>query len=272
MKSFFHVFTFCLLINCIWIPSVMAQVANKNNAVTGSEITYSSGNVILKGYVAYNSSVKVKRPAVLIVPEWWGCNEYVRKRARMLAGLGYIAFAVDMYGDGKIAPDPKTAGEYAMPFYKDPSLANARIDAALDKLKEYPQTDQNKIAAIGYCFGGSMVLNAAKMGMDFKGVVSFHGGLSGVLATAGTVKAQILVCHGGADKFINDNDISNFKRNLDSLKVPYQFIVYPGATHAFTNPDATVNGKKFNMPIEYNAAGDKKSWNDMKIFFRKIFK
>ena len=127
------------------------------------------------------------------------------------------------------------------------------------------------MAAIGYCFGGSMVLNAAKMGMDFKGVVSFHGGLVTVPAKAGSTKAKILVCHGGADKFISEEDIKNFKGNLDSLKVTYTFIVYSNATHAFTNPDATANGKKFNMPIEYNEAADKKSWNDMKEFFATIF-
>src|SRR4029079_17160087 len=144
-----------------------------------------------------------KRPAIIVVPEWWGCTEYTRMRARMLAELGYIAIATDMYGDGKIADNPTDAQTYATPFYKDPVLGKSRIAAAVNKISTYPQADVNKMAAIGYCFGGSMVLNAAKLGMNFKGVVSFHGGLAGVPATPGTTKAKILVCHGAADKFIS---------------------------------------------------------------------
>ena len=272
MRKYLKIVAILMITNLIMAISVHAQSEGKKNDIIGKEVTYKSGDVALKGYVAYDGSKKAERPAIIIVHEWWGSNEYVRTRARMLAELGYIAMAVDMYGDGKIADDPKTAGEYATPFYKNPAMAKERIEAAVEVLKKYPETNVSKMAAIGYCFGGSMVLNAAKMGMDFKGVVSFHGGLAGVPATTGTTKGKILVCHGGADKFISDDEISTFKSNLDSVKVPYQFIVYPGATHAFTNPEATAKGKKFKMPIEYNEAGDKKSWNDMKTFFKKIFK
>lgn len=239
--------------------------------IKGEEVMYKAGGVTMKGYVAYDASLKGKLPGILVVHEWWGCNEYVKKRARMLAELGYIAFAVDMYGDGKVAQDPKTAGEYASPFYKNPAMARERIEAALNQLKEYVQTDTTKIAATGYCFGGSMVLNMAKKGMDFRGVVSFHGNLSGEPAARGTCKAKILLCHGGADQFVKEEDIRHFRQNLDSAKVTYKFINYPGATHAFTNPDATATGKKFNMPIEYNAAADKKSWEDMKMFLKMVF-
>jgi dienelactone hydrolase len=177
-----------------------------------------------------------------------------------------------MYGEGKQAASPKEAGELAGPFYSNPDLVKARIQAAVNKLKEYPEADAGNMACMGYCFGGSMSLYAAKSGMDFKGVVSFHGGLAGVPAEAGVTKAKILVCHGAADKFISDDELKNFRHNLDSVKVDYKFISYPGAVHAFTNPEATAYGKKFSIPIEYNEAADKKSWEDMKVFFKPLFK
>jgi dienelactone hydrolase len=247
--------------------------AQTKNSIKREEITYTSADgVSLKGYVAYNASQKGKRPAIIVIHEWWGCNAYVRKRADMLAALGYIAIAADMYGEGKQGPTPKEAGELAGPFYGNPQLAKSRIEAAVNKIKEYDQTDASKMACIGYCFGGSMSLIAAKLGMDFKGVVSFHGGLAGMPAEAGVTKAKILVCHGAADKFVGDEEVRNFRHNLDSVKAPYTFLSYPGATHAFSNPEATANGKKFNIPIAYNAVADKKSWVDMKVFFNKIFK
>lgn len=240
-------------------------------SIKGEEVTYKEGSITLKGYVAYNEKQQGKRPAIIVVPEWWGNNEYARMRARMLAELGYIAIAADLYGDGKVADNPTDAQTYATPFYKDPQLGKSRIEAALKKITAYPQADASKTAAIGYCFGGSMVLNAAKLGMDFKGVVSFHGGLAGVPATRATTKANILVCHGAADKFISAEEIKNFRANLDAIKVPYTFKSYDGAMHAFSNPEATETGKKFSMAVEYNEAADKQSWNDMKVFFKKIF-
>jgi dienelactone hydrolase len=247
--------------------SVIAQKAS----IKGEEVTYTVDGTTMKSFVAYDEKQSGKRPAILVIPEWWGNNEYSKMRARMLAELGYIAIAVDMYGNGKLGTNPKEAGELATPFYQDPPLAQKRIEGAMNKIKEYAQADTTRLAAIGYCFGGSMVLNAAKIGMDFKGVVSFHGGLATVPATAGTTKANILVCHGGADKFISEDELKNFRQNLDDMKVPYTFKVYEGATHAFTNPAATETGKKFNMPIEYNEAADKQSWEDMKAFFKTIF-
>jgi dienelactone hydrolase len=244
----------------------------RKTSVAGEEITYKSADgTTLKGYVAYDEGKKGKRPAIVVIPEWWGNNEYSRYRADMLAKLGYIAIAADMYGEGKEGPTPKEAGELATPFYKNPQLAKERIEAAVNKLKEYAETDPAQLACIGYCFGGSMSLNAANLGMDFKGVVSFHGGLAVVPAKAGKTTAKILVCHGAADKFISAEELKNFRRNLDSVKVDYTFISYPDATHAFTNPGSTANGLKFNIPIAYNAAADKKSWEDMKAFFKIIF-
>ena len=222
------------------------------------------------GMVAYDENVKGKRPGIIVVPEWWGLNDYTKSRAKQLAGLGYIAMAIDMYGDGKIAPDPKMAQELATPFYQNPTLTKTHIDAAINKIKSFPQTDTSQIAAIGYCFGGFVVLNAAKLGADLKGVVTFHGGLSGVAPDKKLLKAKILVCHGGDDQFENPH-VAEFKKQMDSVGADYTFKVYPGATHAFSNPDATAIGEKFNMPIKYNAAADTASWNDMKVFLKKLF-
>ncbi len=262
-----------LLFTTLLLTTLASVNAQSKTSVKGEEVAYTSADgTNLKGYVAYNASIKGKRPVIVVIPEWWGCGAYVRKRADMLAALGYIAIAADFYGEGKLGNDPKEAGELAGPFYGNPQLAKQRIEAAVNKVKEFPQADAAKMACIGYCFGGAMSLFAAKLGMDFKGVVSFHGGLAGVPATAGTTKAKILVCHGAADKFVSDEEVKKFRHNLDSVKVAYTFIVYPNATHAFTNPDATATGKKFSMPIEYNEAADKKSWSDMKKFLKKSFK
>ena len=233
-------------------------------------VSYSLDGKTFKGYIVYDSGKKDKRPGVLVVHEWWGLNEYSRSRARQLAEMGYIAMAVDMFGDGKTGDDPKSAEELATPFYKDPILAKKRLDAALNKLKEYTQTDSANMAAIGYCFGGFVVLNAAKLGADLKGVVSFHGGLGGVPVKKDLMKAQILICHGEADDFVN-KEVEPFKKEMDAAGIEYTFKSYPNATHAFTNPGATEKGKKFNMPIQYNAAADSASWNDMRAFFDRIF-
>ena len=236
-------------------------------------VVYTDGKDTLKGFIAYNESITTKRPAVLIVPEWWGLTEYPRMRARELAKLGYIAMALDMYGNGKIAEDPKTALEYAMPWYKDPKAAQRRIEAAAAVVKDNAVTDTAQLAAIGYCFGGSMVLNAAKLGSDFKGVMSFHGGLEGgVVPQKGLTKAKIFAANGEADTFVSAEQIATFKKQLDSVGAAYTFKQYPGALHAFTNPDATENGKKFNMPIAYNAAADTASWKDMQDFFKSVLK
>ena len=234
-------------------------------------VTFKAGDVTLAGYVAYDESIKGKRPVVLVVHEWWGLNDYTKMRARKLAELGYFAMAVDLFGNGKNAADPKEAQELTMPFYKDPQLAKTRLDAAVKKIMEFPQADPGNIAAIGYCFGGYIVLNYAKLGADLKGVVSFHGGLGGVPVEKAFLKAKILVCQGGSDKFVTAKDVDAFRHQMDSVGVDYTFKTYANATHAFTNPDATSLGKKFNLPIEYNPQADADSWNDMKLFLNRIF-
>jgi dienelactone hydrolase len=234
-------------------------------------VTYTSDSTTLIGFVAYDEKKEGIRPAILIIHEWWGLNDYIRNRARQLAELGYIAMAVDMYGNGKNAAKPDEAGKLAMPFYQNPQFAKNRLDAALAKLKEYTQTDKDKIASIGYCFGGAVALNTAKLGEDVKGAVSFHGNLAGVPPDKNLLKAKILVCHGADDKFVSQQEVDQFKHQMDSIGADYTLKIYPNATHAFTNPDATKLGQQFNIPIAYNAEADKQSWNDMKAFFERLF-
>lgn len=242
---------------------------NDSSSIKEEAVNYSSGGTPLKGYVYYDANKPGKHPIVLVVPEWWGLTDYPRMRAKMLAEMGYVAMAVDIYGDGKIVDNPKDAQNAAMPFYQNPEVAKQRLDAALTKAKTFSQADTSQVAAIGYCFGGGVVLNSAKMGSDLKAVVSFHGSLPGPAPQKNLLKAKVLVCHGGSDSFTTADQVTAFKKSMDSVGADYTFKVYANATHAFTNPAADSVGKKFNMPIKYNPEADKQSWNDMKDFLAK---
>ncbi len=257
---------------------VVAMVCAVSNAViaapkvAGKPVEYSAAGVTLKGYLAYDENDKGKRPGVLVVHEWWGHNEYARKRAMMLAELGYTALAVDMYGDGKTATHPDDAGKFSSETMKNFPAAKERFQAAIDFLKKQPSVDPGKIAAIGYCFGGGVVLNMARQGVDLRGVASFHGSLAAVQpAQPGGVKAKVRVYNGADDKFVPGEAIAAFKKEMDDAKVDYRFISLPGAVHSFTNPDATELGKKFNLPLAYNEKADKDSWEDMTKFFKELF-
>jgi dienelactone hydrolase len=232
---------------------------------------YSAGSTNMNGYVVYKDSGQQKHPAVLVVPEWWGLNDYAKGRARQLADLGYVAMAVDMYGNGQTAANPGEAMKLAGPFYQNPQLTKTRLDAALQKLKTYPEVDTSNIAAIGYCYGGYVVLNAAKLGEPLKGVVSFHGDLSGVKPDKNLMTAKALVLHGEADPLVKPEVVQQFKHQMDSAGIPYTFKSYPNAKHAFTNPAADSVENKFHIGVGYNAEADKQSWNDMKEFLHNLF-
>lgn len=234
-------------------------------------VSYSSDNVTMNGYVVYTDSGQARRPAVLVVHEWWGLNDYAKRRARQLAELGYVAMAVDMYGNGQTASTPDEAMKLAGPFYQDPQLTRKRLDAAMAKLKTYPQVDTGKIAAIGYCYGGFVVLNAAKLGADLDGVVSFHGNLSGVTPNKDALKAKVLVLHGGADPNVKPEEVAQFRKQMDSIGADYSFVSYPNAKHAFTNPAADSIENKYHIGVGYNAEADQKSWDEMKAFLKKVF-
>jgi len=248
----------------------VAQAAQA--AVKGEEVQYKAGNTVLKGYLAYDDAQKGKRPGVLVVHEWWGHNEYARERARMLAALGYTALALDMYGDGHQAHHPEEAGKFSGEVRKNLALAKQRFDAAQNVLKKHPTVDSKNIAAIGYCFGGAIVLEMARQGENLKGVVSFHGSLNTEQpAKAGKLKARILVLTGEADPFVPAEQVAAFKQEMDAAKASYKVIGYPGAKHAFTSKGADALGEKFNLPLAYNADADQKSWAEMQSFFKEIF-
>ena len=240
--------------------------------IKGEEVTYEANGVTMKGYMAYDAGVKGKRPGILVVHEWWGQNDYVRNRARMFAELGYTALALDMYGDGKTASHPKEAGEFSAEVFKNFDAAKGRFNAALETLRKHRTVDRRRVAAVGYCFGGGIVLNMARQGADLSGAASFHGSLGAVqTAKPGAVKAKLFVAHGGADSFVPEEQVDAFKKEMADAGADLTFIVYPGATHSWTNPDADRFAKEFNMPVAYNPDADRKSWEDLKSFLDRIF-
>jgi dienelactone hydrolase len=271
MKLSTGIFILCIAIfsACNQKPAEEKKIPEMK--VKEETVSYTSDSVNMQGFIAFNEADSSRRPVVMIVHEWWGLTDYPKERARQLAKLGYVAMAVDLFGDGKTAANPDEAKALVMPFYTNPQMAKARFDAALEKVKSYPQSDPNKIAVIGYCFGGNVALNMARLGEDLKGAVSLHGSLLGVPPDKNTLKAEVLVCHGDADKFVSPEEVAQFTHQMDSIGAKYTVKHYANATHAFTNPASTENGKKFSMPIEYNAAADTASFNDMIAFFHQIF-
>jgi dienelactone hydrolase len=253
---------------------LMASVTGAAHAgLVTKAVNYSGDGITMKGYIVHDDSVQGKRPGVLVVHEWWGHNDYARSRAEMLARLGYTAMAIDMYGDGKTADHPKQAGEFSGMVRANMAGATQRFEAARATLAAEPTVDADRIAAIGYCFGGGMVLEMARRGIDLKGVVSIHGSLgTGTPAGPGDIKAKILVLHGAADPFVKPEAIKAFKQEMKSAKADFKFVSYPGAKHAFSNPAATAKGKQFNIPLEYNKAADRKSWQEMTRFLKSTLK
>lgn len=241
--------------------------------VTGRQVEYRGDNIVMKGYLASDGQVRGKRPGVLVVHEWWGLNEYARKRANMLADLGYVALAVDMYGEGKHAEHPDDASKFSSEIMKNFDGAKARFQAALTFLKSRPDVDPDRIAAIGYCFGGGVVLNMARQGVDLKAVAIFHGGLAAVKpAQPGSVKAKVIVFNGADDSFVPAEQIEAFKKEMTSARADFRFISYPGAIHGFTNPDADTYAQKFNMKVRYNKEADRESWEELEKVLRETLK
>ncbi len=241
-------------------------------ALRGEEVSYQAGETQLKGYLAYDDAITAQRPAVLVVHEWWGHNAYARKRARMLADMGYTALAVDMYGDGRQATHPDDAGKFSKQAMQDITVAEARFRAALDLLKAHPSVNPEQTAAIGYCFGGGVVLEMARRGLDLDGVASFHGSLTGKqVAQAGKVKAKLLVLNGAEDPFVKSAQIDAFRAEMEAAGVDFTLINYPGARHSFTNPDADSFGERFSLPLAYHPLVDRQSWTELQVFFNRLF-
>lgn len=254
-----------LLTACLFSIQLQAEIVT-------SEVNYSDGDITMKGYIAHDDSIKGKRPGIIVVHEWWGHNDYAKKRARMLAKLGYSAIALDMYGQGKTASHPKDAGMFSGEVKKNMAVAEKRFMAAYQLLQKQDHVDKDKISAIGYCFGGGIVLEMARRGVDLDGVVSFHGSLGTKdEATKGKVKAKMLVLNGAADPFVKPEAIEAFKKEMKAVQVDYKFINYANAKHAFTNPGADKFGEKFNIPLAYNEKADRASWNEMKAFLAGLY-
>jgi dienelactone hydrolase len=238
-------------------------------AIKSQPVDYKDGDTALQGVLVYDDALTDKRPGVVVFPEWWGLTDYPKHRAEMLAKLGYVAFAADMYGKGVTTDNPDQAGKLATPIKSDPQLMRRRAALAVDQLKKSDHVDPDKLAAIGYCFGGSCALELARAGAPLKGVVSFHGDLvTKSPALPGDIKAKILVLTGGDDSFVPPDQVVDFASEMHNAHANWQINVYSGAKHAFTNPKAD----QYNIPqIGYNKQADTRSWNAMKLFFTELF-
>lgn len=232
-------------------------------------VEYRQGDAVLEGYLAYDDTTAEKRPGVLVVHEWTGLGPYVQKRVQQLAGMGYVAFGADIYGKGVRPDNPKDAAATAGKYKGDRELMRDRVLAGLAALRRQPQTDTVRVAAIGYCFGGTAVLELARSGADVRGVVSFHGGLDTPLpAVVKEVWAKVLVLHGADDPFVPPAQVAAFQEEMRAAGVDWQMVYYSGAVHSFTNPEAGNDPKK---GAAYNERADRRSWEAMKLFFAEIF-
>lgn len=251
-------------------------------AVTSREIAYEHNGVKLKGYFAVDEDAAKKAggkvPGVLVVPEWWGHNDYARKRADMFAALGYAAFALDMYGEGVLAKDGKEAGALAGPFYgPDPETGvrtamRERAAAGLAVLAKQPEVDAKRLASVGYCMGGTVSLELARAGADLTAVISYHGGLNTPKPESSQIKAKVLICHGADDPMVPDDEVAAFKAEMVQHKVDYVFVAFGGAVHAFTNPAAGTGASAGIPGVKYNEAADKRSWAMTKEFLAEAMK
>jgi dienelactone hydrolase len=239
------------------------------SAIKTEVIEYKDGDTTLEGFLAYDDSKSEPRPGVLVIHDWTGLQDYAKERAKMLAELGYVAFAADIYGKGVRPTDPKECAVMSGKYKSDLPVLRRRVTLGYEQLKKQKQVQPDKIAAIGYCFGGTSVLELARSGADVKGVVSFHGALATTLpAKAGEVKAKILVCHGDVDPFVKPPEVATFKEEMANAKADLKFVGYPDAVHSFTKKAA---GNDPSKGQAYNEKADKESWAEMKKFFKEIF-
>jgi dienelactone hydrolase len=237
-------------------------------------VTYKDGETTMKGFVVYDAAKKGKRPGIVMVHEWWGITKHVHNEAHKFARQGYTAFIADMYGNAKTADNPKDAGALAGSVMKDAKVMESRFNAAREQLAQHATVDASRIGAVGYCFGGAVVINMARAGADLAGVAGFHAslGLNTPAPAPGTVKAKILILNGADDPFVKKEQYTQLKSELDAAKADYKVIEYPGAVHAFTNPEATELGKKFNLPLRYDAKVDKEAKGEAAKFFAATLK
>jgi len=257
-------------INTLLVLVLMCCGSTVMAAIKTKVIDYTQGDTVLEGYLAWDDSTDAKRPAVIVVHEWWGNNDYPHHRAEQMAELGYVGFAIDMFGKGKTTDDPKQAQAWATEIYSNPTIAQARVQAAIETLEKESIVDTSRIAAIGYCFGGRIALNMARNHAPIVGVVAFHGDLSNDHPEqTHDVRAKILVCTGDADAFVPPKAVAAFKDEMTKAGADFKVIEYPGAHHAFTNPAADSHHLD---NIKYDPQADKDSWQAMKDFLANLFK
>jgi dienelactone hydrolase len=249
--------------------SALAMTTSSYAAIKEEPVTYQDGTTTMKGFVVYDDAVQGKRPGIVMVPEWWGITKHIHNEAQKFAQQGYTAFIADMYGDGKSADNPNDAGALATIVMKDPKVMEARFNAAQTQLAGHPSVDPSRIGAVGYCFGGAVVLNMARAGADLDAVAGFHAslGLNTPAPAPGTVKARVLVLNGANDPFVKREEYEALKKDFDAAKAEYRVVQYPGAVHAFTNPEATELGQKFNLPLRYDAQADREAKAEASKFF-----
>lgn len=259
---------FRLVILALLIGSANVSMAE----IQTEEVSYSSGGVNMTGFIAWDDSIEGERPGVLVVHEWWGQTDYPRKRAKMLAKLGYTALALDMYGDRKVADHPQDAGAFMTEVVENMETGRARFEAAHEMLKNHDSVNADKTAAVGYCFGGGVVLHMARAGVGLKAVASFHGSL-GLAKVEGPekVSTRVAVYNGEDDSWTSADAIAAFKAEMESAGIDYDFVQLPGAIHGFSNPAATENGEKFGIPLKYSALADEASWAHMQLVFKEAF-
>jgi dienelactone hydrolase len=247
----------------VYAPGTSAEVKAR-------AFDYQHGETVLQGFVAWDDGKPGKRPGVLVVHEWWGHDEHARNQARRLAEAGYVGLALDMYGKGKLTTHEKEAGAFAKEAMKDPAAMRARFNAARAALEHDPHVDPTKIAAIGYCFGGAVVLEQARAGDDLDAVISLHGALGTPMpARTGAVKSRILVLTGGADPFVPLAQVDAFKTEMTQAGATYEVVVYPGAKHSFTNPAADAHGME---GVAYDTAADRQSWAAVLKLLSDVFR
>lgn len=256
--------SFVLGVICLTLGTLPAQAE-----IVSQPVEYQLGEQMFEGFLAWDNASQESRPGVLIVHEWWGLNDHPKKRAERLAELGYIAFALDMYGKGKVTGDPARAGTWAGEIRTNYPLARERFVKALEVLRANPRTDPKRIAAIGFCFGGTVCLEMARAGVDLAGVVSFHGGLkSSVPEGERNLKAKVLVCHGADDPHVSPEELKAFENEMRQAGADWQLISYGGAVHSFTNPEADRRGMS---GVAYHEKADRRSWQAMQDFFNELF-
>lgn len=265
MKSLFTILSITLLM----ISCSTSKKDSKSLKDYKPEVSFAEGEKTFSSKVGLPKEFKDRLPLVILVHEWWGRTPYIEERARMLEAEGYATLAVDLFGNGLTVDNPTAAQAQATPFYQNPEIGIKRLQKYVDLAKKDPHVNPDQIVVIGYCFGGTQALNLARSGSGIAGAVSFHGGLASTYS-AKEIKAKVLVLNGAADPMVPPKEVAGFREEMKTIGADFKVINYPNATHAFSNPKATEIGKKFNIPVAYNKAADKASWNELLKFLKSV--